>query len=421
MSGIWKDPSDKFVQISDIQLDAKQNEFAAYWTFSVVADMVPGVWELQVRIDGNPAGSHVFNLKLPPIAKVAPPGPVAPAQRPVPTLDEVFKQSGSLVWVDKVDVPGRRVDRATGFVSATNQITTAFQAIDGALDLEVEFPGGRRAKVSAIAAWNRLQDWAVLIVETGQAPPLPRSESVDTPIDERFLVFNVENNARTIGGVDFTGRDRSTAFGERLLLNPSPARAAVGGPLMNKYGEVAGIVGGSQTPGSRITEQALALTPALYNKLQGMISGTPIHGIPEQIAPRNDTLEGLLAQGALTPPLSPHPNVKFAATAGKVTKRDPVFSLTDTTDFSRKDAMVTVYALLEEVEKAKNAMISAVVFDAQNRARVSVPPMKAKWAGRTPVRWAAAFSPAMLEPAIYRVDIRIGEQTVWRSFIEIRD
>ena len=422
LSGIWKDPSGRSVQISDIELEAKKEEFAAYWAFTVVEDMMPGVWELQVRINGIPAGSHVFNLNIPPVVKAAEqPKPGAAAVRPIPTLDEVFRQRTSLVWVDKMDTPGRRIDRATGFVSGANQITTAFQAIDGTLDLEVEFADGRRAKVSSIAAWNRLQDWAVVTVETKEAAVMRRAESVDTPIGERFLVFNVENNVRTIGGVDFTGRDRSTAFGERLSLNPPPAMQAVGGPLMSKYGEVLGVVGGSLAPGSRIPERALAVSPGLYNKHQGMISGTPVHGIPAQVLAKNESLEGLMGQGVLTAPLRPHPNVKYGATARKAAKRDVASSQNDATDFSRKDEAITVYAQLEEVEKAKNAMISAIVFDAQNRARITVPAMKAKWAGRVPVRWAAEFAPAQLEPGIYRVDIRIGDQTAWRSFIQIRD
>ena len=384
--------------------------------------MMPGVWELQVRINGIPAGSHVFNLKIPPVVKTAEqPKPATATPRPIPTLDEVFKQRASLVWVDKMDTPGRRIDRATGFVSGANQITTAFQAIDGALDLEVEFADGRRAKIGSVAAWNRLQDWAVLTVETNAVTALRRAESVDTPIGERFLVFNVENNVRTIDGVDFTGRDRSTAFGERLLLNPPPAMLAVGGPLMNKYGEVLGVVGGSQAPGARIAERALAVSPGLYNKLAGMISGTPVHGIPMQVLAKNESLAGLLAQGILTAPLRPHPNVKYGATARKAAKREVASAQNDATDFSRKDESITVYAQLEEVEKAKNAMISATVFDVQNRARIAVPPMKAKWAGRVPVRWSAEIAPAALEPGIYRVDIRIGDQTAWRSFIQIRD
>ncbi len=421
LSGVWKDPSGKPVQISDIAMETTGEPFSAYWTFRVVADMTPGVWELEARINGVPAGSHAFHLSIPAPTPSAPPAPKTEFKRPVPTLDELFARRTSLVWIDRLDEAGRRVDRATGFVSAANQVTTAFQAIDGSDGIEVEFATGKRLRVTSVAAVSRMQDWAVLHADTGTIPPLKAAAAYVTPIGERLLVFNVENGARTIGGVDYTGKDNRPEFGGRILISPSPTLESAGGPLMDKYGDVTGVLGGSLTPGSRVTGRALSVSPGLFNKLRSGVLATPIHDIPSPIQVSGETFDALLARGILTPGLRLHPNVRYGGTAGRARKKDENFAENDLSEFSRRDETVVVFAQLEEIVKAKNAVIRAEVYDAQNRRRVNVPAAKVKWAGKIPVRWSASFSPAQLVPGVHRVDLLLDGQVVWRTFFEIRD
>jgi hypothetical protein len=149
LSALWKDPDGRVATISpDIKMETKTAELHAYWIFEAVPGMRSGVWTVEVRVDGEPAGSHSFELVLPDQPRVD----TAPAPPKLPSLDEIYASAGrSLVWVYKLDANGRRTDTSLGFVLAQNQVATAFQAIDGALRVELEFSGGR--KVTTEEVW----------------------------------------------------------------------------------------------------------------------------------------------------------------------------------------------------------------------------------------------------------------------------
>ena len=109
-----------------------------------------------------------------------------------------------------------------------NSIATAFQAIDAAVNLEMEFFDGRIVKTDALWAVNRLQDWAVIYTWTkaritANILTLERAETKGLLVGERLVGFNVENsNRRVIGGIDVTGRQVVPVFGERIFLMPRP-------------------------------------------------------------------------------------------------------------------------------------------------------------------------------------------------------
>ncbi len=128
LAALWKDPDGRVVTISpDVKMETKTLELHAYWVFEIAAGMLSGVWTVEVRVDGEPGGSHSFELVSPELAR-----PAAPAPPKLPSLDEIYQSAGrSLVWIYKLDPAGRRTDVSLGFVLAQNQVATAFQAIDG--------------------------------------------------------------------------------------------------------------------------------------------------------------------------------------------------------------------------------------------------------------------------------------------------
>ena len=142
LCALWKDPDGRVITISpDVKMETRTPELHAYWVFEVAAGMRSGVWTVEVRVDGEPAGSHSFELVSPELAK-----PTVPTAPKLPSLDEIYQSAGrSLVWIYKLDPAGRRTDVSLGFVLALNQVATAFQAIDGTLRLELEFSGGAQS------------------------------------------------------------------------------------------------------------------------------------------------------------------------------------------------------------------------------------------------------------------------------------
>lgn len=58
--GLWKSPEGKIVLISDFRYAAKTPRYSGYWSMLLSEATPSGEWNLEARIDGEPAGSHSF-------------------------------------------------------------------------------------------------------------------------------------------------------------------------------------------------------------------------------------------------------------------------------------------------------------------------------------------------------------------------
>jgi len=419
LSALWKDPDGRVVTISpDVKMETKTPELHAYWVFEVAAGMRSGVWTVELRVDGEPGGSHSFELVSPELAK-----PVAPTPAKLPSLDEIYQSAGrSLVWIYKLDQAGRRTDISLGFVLAQNQVATAFQAIDGALRLELEFSGGRKVTTDRIWMCDRQRDWALLKADTAAAPALKRMEAGQVPIGERYIVFNVEGQqARVIGGVDITGRRTIPNFGDRIQIAPPPALEAAGGPLLSPDGLVAGILGGSITPGSRFSRHDSSLSPALWSRLSGEMSVVPIGAVSKSAGPESTSLATLLEKGLLTPPLTPVASLVFGGTARSISKNANDMTTRDSSEFSHRDQVIWVYTLWQKKDKVGKGLVSGKVYDSENRLLVDVAPKKISFDEKAPMRVAFDFPPAKFAAGVYRVDVLWNSEPASRIFFTVVD
>ena len=209
-----------------------------------------GTWTVEIRVDGQPSGSHSFEL-----AGVDPAGGRF-------TLDQVFKTYGpAIVGVHKLGDDGRRIDSGSGFVVATNAVATAFQAIDGADGVEVEFADGRKDQSAEVLAASRLGDWAVLRVETRSIRPIPRTGADPVAVGGRLAAFAIDSGTRLVVPVDVGAVSPLPIFGTRIRFSPIVSPESVGGPLIDERGIVVAIIGGTLTPGSRIDQRAVKMHP----------------------------------------------------------------------------------------------------------------------------------------------------------------
>jgi len=421
LSGIWKRPDGRTAAISPIQMDVRERRFSAYWTNTLDSQMEAGIWELEVRIDGEPAGSHPFEVKVteaaaPPVASL----PAVPARR-MPSMDELFALRRSLVWIHKLDAQGRRVDTSTGFVIRPGQVATAFQSIDGASKLALEFSDGRRTESSDLLAWNRLQDWAVIKADTAAVAALPVARSEPVPIGDRLIAFHVEGqNVRVIGGVDVTARYNPAPFGERLRVDPTPAAQATGGPLLNGFGDVAAVIGGSVLPGLRPAPglQTSSWPPTRYQVNDAAI---PIRLVPDLAdASAGTSLQSIAARGEFTAFLESDVNLTNAGTTREMSKDTK--STEYVHEFRPSDATVAVFSIWQERLKRKGPQeVLVKVYDLENRERVRVKPVKLKMAPHSLVQITTAFSPSGLPAGLYRVDLLNNGTPVWRTTIVITE
>lgn len=420
LSAFWKDPEGRVASISpDVKMEIKTSLLQAYWVYELAPAMRNGIWTVEIRIDGEPAGSHPFEFVSSEPAKAE----AVPASPKLPSLDEIYLSVGkSLVWIYKVAAAGVRTDTSLGFVIAKGQVATAFQAIDETVRVEVEFADGRKLSTEEVLACNRLQDWALLKIDTRTTPVLRKMEGATVPVGERYLVFNVEHErARVIGGVDITGKRTVPGFGDRIQLAPAPSREAVGGPLLNPSGLVAGIIGGSVTPGSRFSRKAMSISRALWSRTDGEIVAIPIGAVSNPSGSGSSTFRSLLDSGVLTPPLTPIPSLVFGGSAKTISKTPNDMSTSDTSEFSHKDKSAWIYTLWQKKEKTGKGMVSAKFYDYRNHLLVNVTPKKLSLPDGPPSRVAFDFALAGLPAGVYRADVLWNGEPAWRTFFTIID
>lgn len=125
--GFWKNPEGKVAVISDFEYEAKQPHFAGYWTLLLSESTPTGLWTLEARIDGEYAGSHIFqiipNSEPPPIPDPQP-QPLAPA--------EIYERlKAATLFIERFDADGNRVSTDSGFYIGESEVVTAFQVSAG--------------------------------------------------------------------------------------------------------------------------------------------------------------------------------------------------------------------------------------------------------------------------------------------------
>ena len=325
-----------------------------------------------------------------------------------------------MVWIYKLDEAGRRTDTASGFVFQPNRVATAFQAIDAATRLELEFATGRRLVLNKVLGWSRTGDWAVLEADTGSLLPIGRGDPKKVAVGERLIVFNVESNARVIGGVDIAGRRTVPGFGERIQISPAVTAEAAGGPLLDTYGRAVGILGGSLSPGARFSGRALSVSPALWNSVSAENAVTPVSEIPRDLMGSGKTLDALASEGILSAPITPMREFLYGGASNELPKRASDPMPRDMSDFSTRDPQVWIISLWARKGKLAKGELSAKVYDPLNRSRVVVAAKKVTLQDM-PVRIGFSFSPTSLQPGIYRIDLNWDGRPVWRTFIRITE
>jgi S1-C subfamily serine protease len=316
LTAIWKQPDGRVGSISpDVRMVSEGGELKCYWNYNLAGGMLEGIWTVEIRIDGQPAGSHALEIVgTAPIAEQRP--TTTPENKQRPTLDEIFRTvSASLATVHKLDEDGRRVDTASAFVMAKNRVATSFQAVDGSSRLRLQFNGGRTAETDELLHYSRTGDWAVMQIDTGDIPALAFGEPAKVAVGDRLIAFNVENGARVIGGVDISGRRDVPVFGPRINISPGLVAEASGGPLLDLDGRVVGIIGGSLMPGSRTDQRSFRLNPGVWDSASGLNAAVPISALPAKFPDNGSKLSDLASKAILTAPLSNMDELVYAATS----------------------------------------------------------------------------------------------------------
>jgi S1-C subfamily serine protease len=415
LTAFWKDPKGVTVAISpDIRIQTIGKHLNAYWVFMIDANRASGVWTVEVRIDGQPVGSHSFELVVP-----EPPKPT-PDSAEVPTLDEIYRSlQKSLVWIHKLDKSGRRLETSSGFIVKSNFILTSFQSIDAAVKIEIEFAGGGKVVTDQVLAFDPLGDWVLLKAETGSMPPAEIGKQDSAAVGEQLIVFSPVSNTslapRTIGAVDISGLGDSTEFGKRIYFKPSLPGTARGGPILDNFGKVVGILAGRTQSGTWRSYPG-QLSKSLPIRFSTPIAtATPIEASMLQRIYPESSIQDLLDSGILTYPLSSTPVFKHGIITNNISSDG---SMQSKQRFSR-DEPVIVCAYWEGNKEISEGKTSMKLFDKNNRVYKKVEPRILELPLAVMMQSTYTFKPGVLEAGTYRIDIFWDGLPVWRAFFSI--
>jgi hypothetical protein len=308
LTGIWKQPDGRVASISpDVKIRTSTSALNCYWIFSLSPGLANGVWSLEVRVDGSPAGAHSFEI--------------AGMSAEQLSIDHIFKSIGpSVVWVHKLDKTGSKFDRAMGFVIGSGTIATAFQAIDSAALLEIEFSDGRKIRTNELSAFSRTGDWAIIKADTGFSAPVPRGDVSKLLVGQRLALFTFDSNTRVVGVVDVGGQGVIPGFGGRTQITPEASPEAVGGPILDSTGRAVGVLGSSLV--TLLTNTRLLIVTIAPATGAAPSETRPERAVPVWLAIRTDAARinaktvgrsiGFLPQDARIPKVQPECQLTIA-------------------------------------------------------------------------------------------------------------
>ena len=417
--GYWKNPDGKIAAISDFSFEAKDKRFGGYWTLTLSDTMQPGMWTLEARVDGEVTGTFGFQVlsKAKPADTTVAPRELSPA--------EIYKLAGSAtVFIDSLNARGQKFGRGSGFFLGENIVVTAFETIDGASALRITLPNGQQVESNTVLAWNRRQDWAVLEVIAPGTTSLERAQKDSGAVGDRvFLLDSPSEGGRTLGDADIVGMQEHPSAGRRISLSYSASQAAVGGPLLNEYGKVVGVLGGTLLPGSG------TLRGVRFGYSQEMMKATGFSSkvlvVPIDLVsmtpPQRVTLADLAKGGQFTAPLTQSDEIMSGVLCKHVDRKTPYGrALDETNEFRRTDT--EMYALIVWAPKAsRKARALYQVYDLENHKKIESAPGKLdlELERIRSLDWKIPL--ATLSPGIYRLDILLDGEPAWRNFFRIAE
>jgi hypothetical protein len=366
--------------------------------------MPTGTWSIDATVDGAPCGSFSFEI----VDSDA--RPAAAARRPLSPAEIFGRLQDSFAEIERSIGGPLKTDPAAAFLLQPGILATAFAAIDGADGLQMTVPRGQRREVTSVVAWNRRQDWA-LLATTSTVTPLAVATAPATPGDRCYSMQAGAGGARVLAEGAVIGK-ADGAGGGRLIVSFENGDAAPGAPVVNEFGEVIGLVGGSLTFGKTSLIERLAARRELHG-----VAVVPVAAIVVPGSPSPATLAELRQRGVTIPPAVAEVSVMqsgFARDVDSSMLRSPELR----SEFTAADKRFFAFVRWDPKERMRGQM-RLRVYDAENRLVIESKPGKAdlKPGSITLSRWQLTV-PA--QAGEYRADVVLDERTLWRGFFKVR-
>lgn len=418
--GMWKDPTGQVVVVSNFQFTPVASPYSGFFTL-LLGDTAPtGVWTIDATIDGQTAGSYSFEV----VGSGAAVPKSAPERVPLDTKDLYSRMQTASVFIEKVDSAGVTIGRGSGFFIGPSRILTAFESIDGASNLRIILPDGQTITSNEVLAWNRWQDWAVLKVGANETNFLKLAAAKSWSVGDHCFALGSSAGGRTILSGRILGQSDQPRFGKRMTISIVAAPDEIGGPVVNEFGDVIGIIGGNVLPGVAFTNGNQdtgmpGLMPVTFSA-PGLTVPVDIVDVPSaNLAPT--TLSALFANGVFFPPLTEHDRIGFAALTSQVERKNgPAWPQGIRTEFSLSQQTMSVFVNWKAKGKEKfKGIADAHFFDLDNKEIAHTPPLKVNIHGGNIDSTYWTFKLNVFAPGAYRADIDLDGAPAWRQFFRV--
>jgi hypothetical protein len=410
--GRWRDPSGRVVFTSTAEVTARSRRFAVYWGLSLPDLVSTGTWVLEASIDGEAAGAHSFQVLPSPVDPAAPPPPQV-----LGVADLYRRAVEATLSVQSVDAAGVRLEQASGVLVARDLVLTTFGVLNNARSLLVLDAEGRRSETTRVVSWSRRENWALLRIEAADRR-LPARATRPIGIGDRCAFLDVQSDgSRVVVEAHTVGRSPAGEF----VMSEYAFGSTLGAPVLDERGEVVGVVAG---PSGVVGADRLDLA-AIASEGGGFSRGGRIRTLPplpsDGAATRS--LEDFDRAGEFVRPLArtPHFVVGVLGTGVEQTgpSRIPV-AQDQKFRFSRREKTCVVFVTWTPAQK-QDSTVGFELFDEGNRRVGASNPTRMRLRpGRSFVHTWPINLPA-LTPGIYRVDVKLGADPVWRTFFRVTE
>jgi hypothetical protein len=324
--------------------------------------------------------------------------------------------AAATVPIENLDQKGVRRFLGSGFLIAPGRVLTAFEVIESAGRLRIPSQG-KIIEVNEVQAWNRRQGWVVLKAAI-DGQPLGRAGTALGISDRCFFLDAAAENNRVLTETFLIGTRDLGAAGERLNIADPFDRRTIGSPLVNDYGEVIGIVGGSLIGGAFPGDLIYASRNASLGAVSRGGLAIPINLVNEANA-SPATLEQLRANGQFMTPLITQSILSGSLARGLNRKADPPRVIEERYEFSHADQQLVAFVAWLPEEKRKGIpalrlfdLDNHLVFEDAGKKKITVNTNKLSYSA-----WELTIG--TLPPGIYRVDVLLDTDTVWRTFFRM--
>lgn len=398
----WRSPDGGQTSNSTIDYQAREARFGAYWTMPLTPSTPLGAWSVEVTVDGQPGGRMSFEVADRKIAG-------AVIKRTLSEGELFDRLNPAFVLVQRQSPRGQNLKSAGGVVRE-GSLFTALSAIDGIGQVRMLADGRSPLPITSLRAWSRTQDWAVSASGGLTPPDLPLAAADATKVGDRC--YSIEGSAtggRALVAGTITGLRRDP---QSLIAAFSSGEAMIGAPVVNEFGELIGIVGGSGVPGATREIDVI--------RFRAEMRGTPITPfsvvkLPVDVTPT--PLEDLRAKGEVLSGTQGEDHILEAGFTRSMTAKQLRGASEVRDDFALAEKSFLVFVNWLPRERLRGQMTWRI-FDNTGREVMTSPAQKAdlKKDNRIVSSWEVKMLPAA---GIYRVEAWLDTAVMWRGFVRI--